>query len=100
MMLIRRKTNLQDAFLVQRDAVSVDISDAEFFKADLTMASLKNTTAPKSDFYQVRFTSTALKGADLNTVTLHLGQIDLLFVHDVLSNYTERAVSPRVSTSS
>lgn len=66
-----QKTNLQGAYLGGRDGETVDLSGADFFRADLTLASLKNARASKAIFYQARMTNTVLKGADLREANFY-----------------------------
>ncbi len=72
-----QKTNLQGAYLGRVDK-RVDLAEADFFRADLTMASLKNADAGKAQFYQARLANTVLKGADLRGANFY--EADLLGV--------------------
>jgi uncharacterized protein YjbI with pentapeptide repeats len=72
-----QKTNLQGARLGgDRGVLTVDISHADFYKADLTMASLRNAVARKAVFYQARLASTVMRGADLRGANFY--EADLL----------------------
>jgi hypothetical protein len=72
-----QKTNLQGARLGgERGVLNVDISHADFYKADLTLASLRNATARNAVFYQARLANTVLRGADLRGANFY--EADLL----------------------
>lgn len=66
-----QKANLQGAYLGKRAGKIVDLTGADFFRADLTMASLKNSVAREAVFYQARMTNTVLKGADLRDANFY-----------------------------
>jgi uncharacterized protein YjbI with pentapeptide repeats len=61
-----QKTNLQNAFLGARGNLPVDLSGADFFRADLSDASLKGAIAAGAIFYQARLAHTVFNGADLS----------------------------------
>lgn len=61
-----QKTNLQHAYLGARGPNSIDLSGADFFRADLSYASLKRAVAPGAIFYQARLAHTVFSGADLS----------------------------------
>lgn len=68
-----QKTNLQFAYLVakEKDArshagVRIDLSKADFYRADLSGASLKGAFAQEAVFYQARLHRTVLSKADLS----------------------------------
>jgi Pentapeptide repeats (8 copies) len=65
-----QRTNLQFAYLGTRrkadgEEVVTDLSYADFYRADLSRASLKRANAPYAVFYQARLRNTVLKGANL-----------------------------------
>jgi len=60
-----QKTNLQGAYLGSAGHRRTNLCGADFFRADLTMASLKNANAQEAVFYQARLAHTVLRGADL-----------------------------------
>lgn len=60
-----QKTNLQQAYLGARGGRRVDLSGADFFRADLTGTSLKGALAKGAVFYQARLVNTVLRDADL-----------------------------------
>jgi uncharacterized protein YjbI with pentapeptide repeats len=67
-----QKTNLQFAYLGSRkvagspsDQVITDLSYADFYRADLSSASLKGAKAIGAVFYQARMHNTVLTGTDL-----------------------------------
>jgi uncharacterized protein YjbI with pentapeptide repeats len=60
-----QKTNLQGAYLVARTSSPVNLTDADFFRADLSGASLKGANAQGAVFYQARLLNTVLRDADL-----------------------------------
>jgi len=59
-----QRTNLQDAYLAPRHEGG-SLEGADFYRADLSGASLKNTVAAGAIFYQVRAEDTIFRGADL-----------------------------------
>lgn len=60
-----QRTNLQRAYLGARPDRVVSLRDADFFRADLTGASLKGATAAGAVFYQSLLRRTVFKNADL-----------------------------------
>ena len=60
-----QKTNLQNAYLGARSDRAIDLSGADFFRADLSDASLKGAMARGAIFYQARLAHTVLARADL-----------------------------------
>lgn len=67
-----QKTNLQFAYLGSHkkgdsssEQITTNLSYADFYRADLAMASLKNAKAPGAVFYQARLHNTVFSGADL-----------------------------------
>ena len=74
-----QKTNLQGAYLVKRSSAGeegVDVSHADFFRADLTGASLKFARAEGAVFYQAHLVNTVFRRADLQGA--NLAEADLL----------------------
>ncbi len=71
-----QKTNLQGAYLGRRGDHCVDLSGADFYRADLTGASLKEATAQRAVFYQARLAKTVMRGADLTGANFY--EADLL----------------------
>lgn len=65
-----QRTNLQSAYLGARKTddgdVVVDLSYADFYRADLSAASLKGACARHAVFYQARLAATVLSRADLS----------------------------------
>jgi hypothetical protein len=68
-----QRTNLQFAYLGSRkragkpsDEVKTNLSHADFYRADLSNASLKRAKAQEAVFYQARMHNTILTGADLS----------------------------------
>jgi hypothetical protein len=62
-----QRTNLQNAYLgVRKTGRQVDLSHADFYRADLSGASLKGAHAPHAVFYQARLNATVLSKADLS----------------------------------
>ena len=65
-----QRTNLQNAYLGARKTdegdVVVDLSYADFYRADLSGASLKGACARHAVFYQARLAGTVLSRADLS----------------------------------
>ena len=59
-----QRTNLQDAYLSPR-ASRGSLEHADFYRADLGGASLKDARAAGAKFYQARLQDTVLRGADL-----------------------------------
>ena len=59
-----QRTNLQDAYLAPRHEGG-SLAAADFYRADLSGASLKNTAAEGAIFYQARAEDTIFRGADL-----------------------------------
>ena len=70
-----QKTNLQGAYLGARDERPVDLSGADFYRSDLTSASLKKGHARGAVFYQARLTNTVLKGADLRGANFYEAEL-------------------------
>jgi hypothetical protein len=60
-----QRTNLNNAYLGVQDERKVDLGRADFFRADLTEASLKGSDAREAVFYQARMTNVVLRNADL-----------------------------------
>ncbi len=60
-----QKTNLHQAYLGSRAGRTVNLTSADFFRADLTNASLKGAIARHAVFYQARLINTVLSDADL-----------------------------------
>jgi hypothetical protein len=60
-----QRTNLHNAYLGSRGNKLVDLSDADFYRADLSGASLKGAKACHAVFYQARMTNAFFRGADL-----------------------------------
>ena len=60
-----QKTNLQNAYLVPRRK-GVTLERADFYRADLSSASLRGASIPQGIFYQARLAHTVFKGADLH----------------------------------
>ena len=61
-----QKTNLNNAYLSSQNDRPLDMSEADFYRADLTGASLKGTKASGAKFYQARMTDAVLRKADLS----------------------------------
>jgi|tagenome__1003787_1003787.scaffolds.fasta_scaffold20881164_2 uncharacterized protein YjbI with pentapeptide repeats len=59
-----QKTNMQNAYLAPR-RIGASLEGADFYRADLSGASLKGANAPRAVFYQARLRGTVLKNADL-----------------------------------
>ena len=59
-----QRTNLQGAYLSPRFTHGT-VARADFYRADLSAASLKGAKAPGAVFYQARLRSTVFRGADL-----------------------------------
>lgn len=62
-----QETNLQQAYLGAQPRRSVDLSRADFFRADATGASFRGATLRAADFYQARLINTVFKEADLTS---------------------------------
>lgn len=60
-----QKTNLRGAYLGSQAGRTVDLSQADFYRADLTGASLQKAVARNAVFYQSRLVNTVLDDADL-----------------------------------
>lgn len=61
-----QKTNLQGAYLSSRAGnPPLDLRAADFFRADLTDASLRSADAKGAVFFQARLTNTVFRNADL-----------------------------------
>lgn len=61
-----QRTNLQNAYLgAKGSGAPPDLRRADFYRADLSGASLKRANARKAVFYQARLHNTILKNADL-----------------------------------
>jgi hypothetical protein len=60
-----QRTNLRNAYLGDRIRKGIDVSDADFYRANLTKASLKGITAKKTVFYKSVLKQSVLRGADL-----------------------------------
>jgi hypothetical protein len=60
-----QRTNLHNAYLGSRGNKIVDLAYADFYRADLSGASLKGAKACHAVFYQARMTSAVLRDADL-----------------------------------
>lgn len=59
-----QRTNLQNSYLRPRRG-GVTLEGADFYRADLSGASLKDTSVTNGVFYQARLCHTVFKGADL-----------------------------------
>lgn len=71
-----QKTNLQFAYLgsrgnPQNEEIPTNLSYADFYRADLSMASLKGAQARRAVFYQARMHNTVLKKADLQEANFY-----------------------------
>jgi hypothetical protein len=72
-----QRTNLQNAYLGRKsNGVAPNLKRADFFRADLSAASLKGAYAPHAVFYQARLHNTILKDADLSGASFY--EADLL----------------------
>jgi len=72
-----QRTNLQNAYLGRKGDASVpNLARADFFRADLSSASLKGADLSNAVFYQARLHNTILKGADLSNASFF--EADLL----------------------
>ncbi len=61
-----QRTNLQNAYLgAKRKGVATDLKHADFFRADLSAASLKGANAENAVFYQTRLHNTIFKNTNL-----------------------------------
>jgi hypothetical protein len=60
-----QRTNLQDAYLAPRKGWDGLLEEADFYRADLSEASLRGVKAQHAVFYQARLQGTVLEGADL-----------------------------------
>jgi Pentapeptide repeats (8 copies) len=61
-----QKTNLRNVYLgTRRDDTNIDLKGADFYRSDLSGASLKGADARKAVFYQARMHDTILRNADL-----------------------------------
>ncbi|RZT93869.1 pentapeptide repeat-containing protein [Rivibacter subsaxonicus] len=61
-----QRTNLQNAYLGRKDGGKAPkLSRADFYRADLSAASLKGADASRAVFYQARLHNTIFRGADL-----------------------------------
>ena len=73
-----QKTNLQNVFLSHKTNI-IDISGADFYGADLSKASLTNTKAIGSVFYEARLNGSVFKNANLTNA--NFGSTDLTNVN-------------------
>jgi uncharacterized protein YjbI with pentapeptide repeats len=60
-----QRTNLQFAYLGPLGKTLTDVSHADFYRADLSKASLRGANAYSAKFYQARMHNTVLTGANL-----------------------------------
>lgn len=82
-----QRTNLQSAYLGSRVGRKAQLSGADFFKADLSDASLKDAEAEGAVFYQARLYRTVLKGANLRRANFFEADLEnALFAGAVLAN--------------
>ena len=61
-----QRTNLQNAYLGARSGVPPNLTRADFYRADLSAASLKGANAENAVFYQARLHNTIFKDANLS----------------------------------
>ena len=71
-----QRTNLQKAYLGCKGDDRPNLRGADFYRADLSGASLKGANASEAVFYQARLHNTVLKDADLGKATFF--ETDLL----------------------
>lgn len=71
-----QRTNLHNAYLGSRGKRVLNMSGADFYRADLSGASLKNAVARGAVFYQARMSDTGLRDADLTEASFF--EADLL----------------------
>jgi hypothetical protein len=69
-----QRTNLQGSYLAQKDLV-VSIEEADFYRADLSGASLKGVSAQRAAFYQARLQGTVLRDADLRNAIFYEAEL-------------------------
>jgi uncharacterized protein YjbI with pentapeptide repeats len=60
-----QRANLADAYLGDRIRKGIDVSDTDFFEANLTKASLTGATACRAVFYRANLAKAKLANADL-----------------------------------
>jgi len=60
-----QRTNLQNAYLGSKGGVAPNLRRADFYRADLSAASLKGANAENAFFYQARLHNTIFKGTNL-----------------------------------
>ena len=61
-----QRTNLQNAYLGAKGGVRPNLARADFYRADLSAASLKGANAENAVFYQARLHNTIFKEANLS----------------------------------
>jgi len=61
-----QRTNLQNAYLGRKGGVPPNLTRADFYRADLSAASLKGANAEHAVFYQARLHNTIFKEANLS----------------------------------
>ncbi len=66
-----QRTNLQNAYLREKD-----VSQADFYRADLSRGSLKAATARDVVFYQARLVGTVFTGADLRRANFFQAELN------------------------
>ncbi len=72
-----QKTNLQNAYLGLKDTENkrIDLSRADFYRADLSKASVKGSILREAQFYQARLMGTIFKDADLRDSSFYEADI-------------------------
>jgi hypothetical protein len=85
-----QRTNLQNAYLGARkteagmEGTEVDLCYADFYRADLSGASLKGAKARGAVFYQARLHNTVLSGADLREANFFEADLSGAHFHKAL----------------
>jgi len=69
-------TNLQKAYLGKKKSKIPNLNYADFYRADLSGASLREASVVRADFYQSRLHNTIFRGADLTAANFF--EADLL----------------------
>lgn len=71
-----QRCNLQNAYLGSRDDRSVDLSNADFFEADLSYASLRGTKARDAVFYGATLHGAVFEESDLTAADFRRADLE------------------------
>lgn len=71
-----QRTNLKNVYFSSNNDIPIDISESDFYGADLSHASLRNIIAKKCQFYESRLCNTVFRNANLTKANFMYSDLD------------------------